>query len=297
MNLRALRAFVELVKHKSVTNAANALFVTQPTISKLVKQLEEELRLPLLIRHGHQFELTQAGQLVFSQGVAILKQMKDLDDAVNEFHTEATGVLKLGMPSTVGSFFFNEILSAFHQQFPRIQIQMTEEGSEVITPQVLSGKLDVGVSMLPVTTQLATRAFIHDDLYFVSRKPSKWQKFTEVHLTDIREAEFVLFSESFSITQRLMHGFSARQQVLKVNELSSHWRFLVTLVQASDRCTVLPATMTNELDDALFHKAKILDVEQTWHLAMIWSNERHVSRALRAWLDLCDDMLPKTVTP
>lgn len=259
--------------------------------------MEEELRLPLLIRHGHQFELTQAGQLVFSQGVAILKQMKDLDDAVNEFHTEATGVLKLGMPSTVGSFFFNEILSAFHQQFPRIQIQMTEEGSEVITPQVLSGKLDVGVSMLPVTTQLATRAFIHDNLYFVSRKPSKWQKFTEVHLTDIREAEFVLFSESFSITQRLMHGFSARQQVLKVNELSSHWRFLVTLVQASDRCTVLPATMTNELDDALFHKAKILDVEQTWHLAMIWSNERHVSRALRAWLDLCDDMLPKTVTP
>ena len=295
MNIRAMRAFVELVKQKSVTEAANALCVTQPTISKLVKQLEFELNLPLMIRHGHKFELTPAGQLVFDQGSSILKQMKNLNEAINEFHTQETGILKLGMPATVGSFFFNEILSTFHERYPRIQIQLIEDGSEVVAPMVLSWKLDVGVSMLPVTTELATRPFIYDDLYFISRKPSVWQQFSEVYLTDIRDAEFVLFSESFSITQRLIHGFAIRQQTLKFNERSAHWKFLVSLVEASDRCTVLPTTMANELDDRIFHKARILDVEQNWHLAMVWSNTRHISRPLRVWLELCEAMLPLVV--
>ncbi len=295
MNIRALRAFVELVKQKSFTSAADALCVTQPTISKLIKQLESELDLSLMLRHGHQFELTPAGQLIYQRGADILQRMGELDVAVQEFRTSDTGLLKLGMPPTVGTFFFGEILTRFHEQYPHIQTQLVEDGAENIAAMVLAGQLDVGIAMLPVTSELATRPFINDDLYFIARKPSPWQDLSKVHLTDLREAEFVLFPESFTLSKRLEQAFDLRQQSLNVSARSAQWKFIRALVQASKRCTIMPATIAQHFDDTLFHKARILDADQNWHLALVWRDEEFMPRPLKVWLELCDALLPRVV--
>ena len=72
MELRALRYFVEVVKQKSFTGAAEQMFVTQPTISKMVKALEDEIGSPLLLREGRQMVLTDAGQIVYQRGLDVL---------------------------------------------------------------------------------------------------------------------------------------------------------------------------------------------------------------------------------
>ena len=294
MNIRALRAFIELVKQKSFTGAADVLCVTQPTISKLIKQLEHELDLTLTVRNGHQFELTPAGQLIYTQGADILQRINMLDVAVREFRSYDTGILKLGMPPTVGTFFFGEILTQFHQRHPHIQTQLVEDGAESLAAMVLEGQLDVGVAMLPVTSELASRPFVNDDLYFISHQASEWVQMDEVNLTDIREAEFVLFAESFTLSKRLEQAFELRKQVLNVSARSAQWQFIRSLVLASNRCTIMPATIAAQFDDAVFHKARILDADQDWHLALVWREEEFLSRPLKLWLQLCEEYLPLT---
>ena len=75
MDIRALRYFVELVREQSFTRASEKLFVTQPTISKMIRNMEEELGQPLLSRAGRRFTLTDSGQVLFNRAQTILAEM------------------------------------------------------------------------------------------------------------------------------------------------------------------------------------------------------------------------------
>ena len=79
MDIRTLRYFVEVVRQQSFTRAAEKLFVTQPTISKMMKNLEDELNCTLLIRDGRKLLLTDTGRVVFERGLAILAEFRQLE--------------------------------------------------------------------------------------------------------------------------------------------------------------------------------------------------------------------------
>lgn len=79
MDIRTLRYFVEVVRQQSFTRAAEKLFVTQPTISKMLKNLEDELNCTLLIRDGRRLLLTDTGRVVFERGLAILAEFRQLE--------------------------------------------------------------------------------------------------------------------------------------------------------------------------------------------------------------------------
>src|SRR2546427_12429665 len=100
MDLRALRYFVEVVRCNSFTRAAEALHVTQPTISKMVRALEEELGGPLLLREGRGVQLTDAGQVVHPRGLQVLEQSRQLLQEVAEVDGIARGSLSVGIMPT-----------------------------------------------------------------------------------------------------------------------------------------------------------------------------------------------------
>ncbi len=102
MDVRALRYFTEVVRQQSFTRAAQALFVTQPTISKMVRQLEEELGCALLLRDGRRLHLTDSGQAVYQRGLAILQEFHQLEAEIGDINDLKTGQLRLGIPPNGG---------------------------------------------------------------------------------------------------------------------------------------------------------------------------------------------------
>ena len=84
MDIRTLRYFVEVVRQQSFTRAAEKLFVTQPTISKMLKNLEDELNCTLLIRDGRKLLLTDTGRVVFERGLAILAEFRQLEAELDD---------------------------------------------------------------------------------------------------------------------------------------------------------------------------------------------------------------------
>lgn len=101
MDIRTLRYFVEVVRQQSFTRAAEKLFVTQPTISKMLKNLEDELNCTLLIRDGRKLLLTDTGRVVFERGQAILGEFSQLESElsdINHLHKGCCG----GIPPMVG---------------------------------------------------------------------------------------------------------------------------------------------------------------------------------------------------
>ena len=104
MNIKALRYFVEVVQCNSFTRAAEKLYVTQPTISKMVKSLEDELGGPLLLREGRQVRLTDAGRVVFERAQQLLQDAERLRLEVAEVDGIARGELTVGISPTTGHY-------------------------------------------------------------------------------------------------------------------------------------------------------------------------------------------------
>ncbi len=102
MDVRTLRYFVEVVRQQSFTRAAEKLFVTQPTISKMLRHLEDELECTLLVREGRKLHLTDSGQAVYQRGLAILDEFRQLEAELEDISSVKKGVLRLGIPPMVG---------------------------------------------------------------------------------------------------------------------------------------------------------------------------------------------------
>src|SRR6202045_565440 len=95
MELRTLRAFVEVVRQGGFSQAAKTVFATQSTVSKAVKQLEDEIGVPLLDRIGHRTRLTDAGEIVYPRAVRLLTDRDDLVAELDELRGLKRGMLRL----------------------------------------------------------------------------------------------------------------------------------------------------------------------------------------------------------
>jgi DNA-binding transcriptional LysR family regulator len=103
MELRTLRVFVEVVRQGGFSRAAKTVFATQSTVSKAVKQLEDEIGVPLLDRIGHRSKLTAAGEIVYQRAQRILAERDDLMSELDEVRGLKRGLLRLGLPLLVSS--------------------------------------------------------------------------------------------------------------------------------------------------------------------------------------------------
>src|SRR5476651_103469 len=125
MDIRTLRYFVEVVRQQSFTRAAQTLFVTQPTISKMLKHLEEELDCSLLVREGRKLWLTDSGQVVFNRGVAILNEFHQLQAELDDIGSLTKGLLRLGIPPMVGTQMA-DLIRDFRHLYPGVELQIAE---------------------------------------------------------------------------------------------------------------------------------------------------------------------------
>ena len=151
MELRTLRAFVEVVRQGGFSQAAKVIFATQSTVSKAVKQLEDELGVPLLDRIGHRSTLTAAGDVVYRRALRMLAERDDLIAELDELRGLKRGTLRLGLPPVGSSTLFAPLFAIYRSRYPGIDIRLVEYGSGRLEEILLSGDIDLAASLLPVS--------------------------------------------------------------------------------------------------------------------------------------------------
>lgn len=130
MNLRTLRAFVEVVRQGGFSQAAEVVALTQSTVSKAVKTLEDELGMPLLNRLGHRNELTAAGEIAYRRALVMLAERTDLMAEINDLRGLQRGVLRIGLPPVGCGVLFAAMFATYRSRYPGIDIELTEYGSK-----------------------------------------------------------------------------------------------------------------------------------------------------------------------
>ena len=154
MDIQHLKYFVEVANQRNFTKASQILLVSQPSISKMIKSLEDELKVTLLDRSERQIKLTDAGVIVYEQAVKILQSVEDVYASVHELVQVKKGTVKLGLMPTTGVLLFPNVLAGFKKEYPQIDIQMVEYNAKQLKLKVEQGEIDLGITVLPTNSEL-----------------------------------------------------------------------------------------------------------------------------------------------
>jgi DNA-binding transcriptional LysR family regulator len=292
VELRALRYFVEVVRQQSFTVAAEQMFVTQPTISKMVKSLEDEIGSPLLLRDGRQMVLTDAGRIVYQRGQDVLAAHAQLQAELNDLGTLGSGELTIGIPPMGGSLF-TPAIAAFRVRYPKIDLKLFEQGSRAIEAALINGELELGGVLLPVDPDLIdVLPVTREVLWLVSRHGSRWDDLREVPLAGLATEQFVFYGESLALNDVVLNACRQAGFVPTIVGRSGHWDFMAALVQAGVGIALLPAPYCRRLDATQFTCRPVVEPEIPWDMAIGWRRNGYLSHAARAWLEVARQTLP-----
>ena len=145
MDFRQLEYLCCIAKHGSMTKAAQELYVSQPSLSKFLQNLERHVGIPLFHRIRNRFVPTYAGERFLAYARQLLLIKKDLDDELREIVSARSGRLRIAIPSTLGAYLLPDVLPVFRKQYPDVVLDLLELPTEVIEEHLLDGSVDLAI--------------------------------------------------------------------------------------------------------------------------------------------------------
>lgn len=169
MNFNHLQIFYKVAQLQHFTRAAEALFISQPAVSKQIHELEKSLGQPLFTRIGQKVHLTEAGRLLYGYAERIFSLTAEAEIALDELHGLLRGRLSIGASTTIGTYLLPDLLGRYTSLYPRIQLSVKVENTSAIQEAVLSQQLELGLVEGKVShAELEVRPWRHDMLVLVS---------------------------------------------------------------------------------------------------------------------------------
>lgn len=168
MNLRDLRYFVALADHKHFGRAAEACFVSQPTLSTQVRKLEEELGVTLIERAPRQAMLTPAGRDIAERARRIVAEVEQMKESARRSQDPEAGTIRLGVFPTLGPYLLPHVVPRIRARFPRLELLLVEEKSDVLLSRLREGKLDAGLLALPLHDEQLHTEFLFEEPFLLA---------------------------------------------------------------------------------------------------------------------------------
>ncbi|MDD2701824.1 MAG: HTH-type transcriptional regulator CysB [Sideroxydans sp.] len=204
MNLQQLRYLNEIVRCElNISEAANALYTSQPGVSKQIKLLEEELGVDIFVRNGKRIvTLTEPGKEVLAIAQRVLLETNNLKQVGQEFKQQDSGALTIATTHTQARYALPPVVKAFTQAYPGVKLGLHQGSPTQIAEQVLSGEVDIGIA----TESLA----LYDDLvtlpcyewHHCVVVPPKHPLLDEKKLTLKKLAQYPIITYDFAFTGR-----------------------------------------------------------------------------------------------
>ena len=290
MELKALRAFVTVARLGGFTAAAEQLCVTQPSISKMIQQLERELGETLLQRNSRNVALTSAGEIVLGYAETMLDEADQIGSALDNLKGLQRGVLRIGIPP-LGPNLFVPMISAYKLHYPHIELKLFEDGSKAIEQALLNRELDLGGLLAPVTPQIFYHhTMIHDQLALVSPAQSFWKNRPVVKLAELADEPFIMFSDSYLLNHHILDACHQQGFSPEIVGRSGQISFILELVSSGVGIALLPSSALAQFDTRNFSLSTLVEPVIPWRIDLVWLKNNHQSAAQKQWLALLETM-------
>ncbi|GMV50565.1 MAG: HTH-type transcriptional regulator CynR [Nitrospirae bacterium] len=241
MEFRHLRYFLAVADQLHFTKAAEGLHVSQPALSAQVKQLEEEVGVPLFDRVGRSVHLTRAGAIFRDHARRALREMDLARTAIAEEEGLQRGALTVGVVQTVNAYLIPAIVARFSSRYPLVSLKLDELSGPDIERGVEEGTLDVGIGFVPVASErVVSQPLFEEDFVLITAPRHPLAKCRQLTLSALNHESLILLPALFCTRRLLDAGFEqAGIQPKVIVEMNSIEGILAT-VRTSRLATLLP---------------------------------------------------------
>lgn len=205
MELKQLQSFCAVVEYRSFTKAAEKLYISQPTISTHIRQLEEELQTPLLIRTTKSLNITPRGMELYECADHMLNLQDNLKKHWSE---EDSGIIRIGTSTIPSTYVLPEVLPAFRRAYPEVQFNIFQGDSQRVIDGLLMGSYEVGlVGAQTREESLRFVPFLRDTMVLITPVAERYRKWREGYTVADIVSEPLLFRQQGSGSKKWIETY------------------------------------------------------------------------------------------
>lgn len=240
MELKQLKYFIKIVDFRSITAAANALYISQPALSQHIHNLEVTLGTRLLDRTASGVSPTTAGETLYRFAVAILRAAADAENSVRSEAETPRGRVAIGMPSSTARAIAIALLEVASAKFPGIMLELVETPSADLETLVMQGRLDMALSTTCMQCRgVRAKALVEESLFVLAHRDLNLAP-DGVSLRELVQLPLILPPMPNSLRMRLEEALHTHRLTCNPMAESSSTTIIVAAVKSKLCVTVLP---------------------------------------------------------
>lgn len=241
ITLRQLRIFEAVARHRSMSRAAAELHLTQPAVSMQMKQLEEQIGVPLVEQLGRRLFLTEAGQALHGHAADIAGRMDALHAAMDQFRGLERGLLRLAVVSTVNCFL-PRLLGEFHQRYPGVRIGLQVANRDEVLAALADNAADLAITGRPPdSADVVAQHFMDNPLVVIAAPGHALAAAGEIPLAALAEQLWVVRENGSGTRAAVERHLAAHGLALRVGCEAGSNEALKQAVRAGLGLGVVPA--------------------------------------------------------
>ena len=296
MNLRALQYFVKLADLRHFSKAAEACFVSQPTLSTQVRKLEDELGVQLVERSPRKIMLTPVGEEIAERARLVLNDVAQIRAVARRAGDPADGNLRLGLFPTLAPYFLPHVIPTVRRQFPNLRLQLAEEKTENIINMLQQGELDAALLALPINDDGLDMEILFEEP-FVLALPAEHPLGAKARITlkDLKGTELLLLDEGHCLRDHALEVCALAGAHERVDFHATSMETLRQMVAANVGITLMPLLSVKPpiAQTSNLITKRFTSPAPSRTIAMVWRNSSALSDFLRELAECFRDLPPR----
>jgi len=297
MELYQLRYLIAVAEHGNFTRASEKLFVTQPTLSQQIINLERELGHKLFHRLGRKAVLTEAGTIFLDRARRILFEA---DNAAKELQDDP-GLerrIHVGAIPTVAPYLLPPLVALCRERHPNLQINFREDFRPQLVRGVLEGELDLGITAQPVINkQVAIESLMFEPLMLVVGCDHPLAKLEHVVSKDLANETFVLLGNSSSVAEQVQSFCGDHQIDPRIGFRCAQVATVKSFVAIGAGISILPRVTRAREDKGVLVYIELADGSPMRELVTIRHLQRYQSRGVTQFMKLLHECVQEHLLP
>lgn len=185
--------FISVAENLSFSKAAGALNISQPAVTRHIKELEERYQTSLFERKGNKIGLTKGGERLYKALTQIAQQYRDLEFEMGQMNDHIVGEFKIGASSTISQYLIPRVIASFHKRFPKIQIFLINGNSFEMEKLLLENQIDMAlVENSSSQAGIRYKHFLDDELIVVTGANSVYARRDSIRKEQLAQYPIVL---------------------------------------------------------------------------------------------------------
>jgi LysR family transcriptional regulator, hydrogen peroxide-inducible genes activator len=300
MNLRDLRYLVALAEHRHFGRAAEASFVSQPTLSTQIKKLEDELGVALVERTPRKVLLTEVGREIAQRAREVLNEVDQIKAIARRTLDPESGTVRLGIFPTLGPYLLPHVVPRIRARFPRLELLLIEEKTEIALRQLREGRLDAAVLALPIHDDQLHAEFLFEEPFVLAVPENHALAHRKaLKLDDLSDQSLLLLEDGHCLRDQALEVCQLAGASEKTGFRATSLETLRQMVAANVGITLLPSLAVQPpvaRSDNVQLVAFRGDVPSR-RIAMIWRKSSAMTAFLKSLADVLRDLPAALLDP